>query len=359
MVPRARCLAVAFLAAVSIALTSPALAQAPFYQGKQLTLLINFAVGGPADVEGRLFAKYIGRHIAGHPNVLVQNMEGAGGVVGAKYLGSVAPKDGTVVGYFTGTGFMDALDPSRFDPPLASYDFVAIQGGATVSYARTDIPPDLKAPADIANARGLIAGGLSVDSSKDVRLRLALDLLGVKYKYVTGYRSSAPARLAFQRGEINIFAESTPSYRSIVVPDLIDRGQAIALWYDSGDASKPSTQMAGLSIPPFPELFRTIKHTPPSGPLWDNYRAINALDGAMLRMICFPPGTPPAARQALAAAITALNGDKDHAAEALRTIGFVPDWQAGPDVQQNVQSLLAMPADERSFLNAYIKAANK
>ena len=195
----------------------------------------------------------------------------------------------------------------------------------------------MKTATDIVNARGLIAGGLSADSSKDVRMRLALDMLGVKYKYVTGYRSSAPARLAFQRGEINIFAESTPSYRSIVVPDLIDRGQAIPLWYDAGDFAKPSSQMAGLPILPFPALYRKIKGAPPSGPLWDNYRAINVIDGAMLRMICFPPGTPPAAREALAAAIVALNADKDHAAEAMRTIGFVPEWQAGPDVQQAVQ----------------------
>jgi tripartite-type tricarboxylate transporter receptor subunit TctC len=350
---------IALLTVASFASVSPARAGAPFYQGRTLTLLINFAVGGPADVEGRLFAKYIGRHIAGHPNVLVQNMEGAGGVVGAKYLGSVAPKDGTVVGYFTGTGFMYALDPSRFNPGLEKYDFVAIQGGATVTYVRTDVPPGLKTPADIVNARGLIAGGLSADSSKDVRIRLALDMLGIKYKYVTGYRSSAPARLAFQRGEINVFAESTPSYRSIVVPDLVDRGEAIPLWYDAADADKPSSQMAGLPILPFPAVYQKIKGAPPSGPVWDNYRAINGLDGAMLRMICFPPGTPPAARAALAAAVAELNTDKDHAAEAMATIGFVPEWQTGTGVQQDVQSLLAMPADERSFLNAYIKAANK
>ncbi len=345
-------------AALALSITS-ARADEPFYKGKRLTLLINFAIGGPADVEGRLFAKYIGRHIAGNPSVVVQNMDGAGGVVGAKYLGAVAPKDGTMVGYFTGTGFMYALNPARFNPDFESYEFVAIQGGATVTYVRADVPPGLKSATDIVKARGLIAGGLSADSSKDIRVRLAMDLLGLKYKYVTGYRSSAPARLAFERGEINVFAESTPSYRSIVIPDLIDRGRAVPLWYDAGDLSRPSSQMAGLTILPFPALYQKIKGAPPSGPLWDNYRAVNTIDGAMLRMICFPPGTPKAARDALATAVVALNGDKDHAAEAMRTIGFVPEWQAGADVQQSVRSILSMPADLRSFLNGYIKAANK
>jgi hypothetical protein len=346
--------ALAFLASIS-----GARADEPFYKGKRLTLLVNFAIGGPADVEGRLFAKYIGRHIAGNPSVVVENMDGAGGVVGAKYLGAIAPKDGTMVGYLTGSGFMYTLDPSRFNPDFESYGFVAIQGGATVTYARTDVAPGLKSATDIVTAQGLVAGGLSADSSKDIRVRLALDLLGLKYKYVTGYRSSAPARLAFERGEINVFAESTPSYRSIVIPDLIDRGRAIPLWYDAGDLSQPSPQMAGLSILPFPELYRKIKGAPPSGPLWDNYRAVNTIDGAMLRMICFPPDAPKAARDALATAVMALNGDKDHAAEAMRTIGFVPDWQASPDVQQSVRSVLSMPAGVRSFLNSYIKAANK
>jgi len=349
----------AILVAVLTVNMSPARADEPFYKGKTLTLLINFAVGGPADVEGRLFAKYIGSHIAGHPNVIVQNMEGAGGVVGAKYLGAVASKDGTMVGYLTGTGFMYALDPPRFNPDFESYDFVAIQGGATVTYVRTDVPPGLKAATDIVKAQGLIAGGLSADSSKDIRVRLAMDLLGLKYKYVTGYRSSAPARLAFERGEINVFAESTPSYRSIVIPDLVDRGRALPLWYDSGDYSKPSSQMAGLSILPFPEFYRKIKAALPSGPVWDNYAAVNTIDGAMLRMICFPPGAPKAARDALAAAIVALNTDKVAAADAMRTIGFVPEWQDGPDVQQSVRAVLSMPADVRNFLNAYIKAANK
>src|SRR5262249_2188137 len=93
----------------------------PFYRGKRLTLLINFAAGGPTDIEGRLFAKHIGRHIDGEPNIIIQNMEGAGGIVGAKYAGEVAPRDGTFAGYFTGTTFIYALDPERFRVDFKSY----------------------------------------------------------------------------------------------------------------------------------------------------------------------------------------------------------------------------------------------
>src|SRR5712691_8521670 len=76
----------------------------PFYKGKRLTLLINFAAGGPTDVEGRVFAKHLAKHIGAQ--IIVQNMDGAGGVVGAAYLGEVAPKDGTVAGYLSGTSWI-------------------------------------------------------------------------------------------------------------------------------------------------------------------------------------------------------------------------------------------------------------
>src|SRR5262245_66484103 len=97
-----------------ITATSMAHADEPFYKGKRLNVLINFAAGGPTDIEGRLFAKHLARYIAGEPNIVIQNMEGAGGIVGAKYLGEVAPRDGTNAGYVAGNAFLDALHPERF-----------------------------------------------------------------------------------------------------------------------------------------------------------------------------------------------------------------------------------------------------
>lgn len=171
-----------------LAIASNAFADDAFYKGKRLTILINFASGGPTDIEGRLFAKHLTRHIDGQPSIVIQNMEGAGGIVGAKYLGEVAPRDGTMAGYFTGTAFMYALDPERFRVDFKTYEFVGYQPGNVVYYVRTDLTPGMKAGADILKAQGLVAGGLAVDSSKDLLIRTTLDLLGVPYKYVTGYR---------------------------------------------------------------------------------------------------------------------------------------------------------------------------
>src|SRR5262245_1146802 len=153
------CLLAGAISAVLLAGASPTPADEPFYRGKRLTFLINFAPGGPTDIEGRLFAKHVVRHIAGEPSIIIQNMEGAGGVVGAKYLGEVAPRDGTIAGYFTGAGFIYALDPERFRVDLRSYEFVALQPGSTIHFVRTDVPPGMKEPRDLVKATGLIGGG--------------------------------------------------------------------------------------------------------------------------------------------------------------------------------------------------------
>src|SRR5262249_52440597 len=154
-------------------------ADEPFYRGKRLSLIINFAAGGPTDIEGRLLAKHLGKHIDGHPGIIVQNMDGAGGMIGAGFLGEVAPKDGTVLGYFTGSAWRYANNPERFRVDFRSYEFVAYQPGTSVAYMRTDVPPGIKEPADIVKAKGVVAGGLGAENSKDLLLRLGLDMLGV------------------------------------------------------------------------------------------------------------------------------------------------------------------------------------
>jgi tripartite-type tricarboxylate transporter receptor subunit TctC len=352
--------AAALVAALLVA--AAAHADDPFYKNKRLSILINFAPGGPTDIEGRLFAKHVARHIDGAPNIVIQNMDGAGGIVGAKYLGEVAPRDGSMAGYFTGTAFMYALDPERFKVDFKSYAFVATQPGTTVHFARTDVAPGLKQPTDIVKAKGLIVGGLSVDTPKDLRLRLAMDMLGIPYKYVTGYRSSPAARLAFQRGEINFFSESPPSYRGIVDPSLVQTGQAIPIFYDPGfDGQKFFVPEAiqGLAILPFHELFQKIKGTLPAGELWDIYKAIIGADGIIQRVIVMPPGVPQAAVDAVRAAIPRVNADKAYAEEAEKAFGFVPLWSAGPDTPKVAQAALSVPPQVRTFLTDYMKNVPK
>lgn len=354
----ARSLWILCASAVALALLATAGVAQPYYKDKRLTVLINFEPGGPTDIEGRLFAKYIARHIEGSPHVITQNMPGAAGITGTSHLGRAAPKDGTMVGYLTGAAWQAVSDPDKFPVDFKTYEFVAYQPGTTVYFMRTDIPPGTTSATDIAKATGLVAGGLTAVSTKDLRIRMTLDMLGVPYKYVTGYGSNQPARLAFERGEINFFAESPPAYLGVVEPTLVKEGKATPVFYDTGyngEAIIEPRQMAGLPILSFHELYKQIKGTMPSGPLWDAYLSVNSVNNAMQRMVVLPPQTPQAAVEALRAAVRSLNQDKEFAQEALKSVGFEVDYEAGPETNKQVRAALTMPPETKDFLDTYMK----
>jgi tripartite-type tricarboxylate transporter receptor subunit TctC len=70
---------------------------ADFYAGKTINLVVGSGAGGGFDTYARFLARFYGHHIPGGPNVIVQNMPGAGGLTATGYVYNVAPKDGTVL----------------------------------------------------------------------------------------------------------------------------------------------------------------------------------------------------------------------------------------------------------------------
>src|SRR6185312_10718803 len=119
----------AFVAALVAFNVSPARADEPFYKNKRLTLLINFAAGGPTDIEGRLLAKHIARHIDGQPAMIVQNRDGAGGLVGTNYVGELGPRDGSMFGYFTRAAWKYVMEPEKRAVHLRPFEFIGFQPG--------------------------------------------------------------------------------------------------------------------------------------------------------------------------------------------------------------------------------------
>jgi hypothetical protein len=267
-----------------------------------------------------------------------------------------------MVGYFTGAAWLYATEPNKHRVDFRTYEFIAYQPGTTVYYVRTDVAPGLKEPTDIVKAQGLVTGGLSADSSKDLLIRLTLDMLGVPFKYVTGYRSNQNARLALQQNEINFFAESPPGYRSVVEPSLVKNGQVIPLYYDpgwNGESITVPKQIEGLSILPFQELYRKIKGAEPSGKLWDVYLSSLAINAAMQRLVVLPPGAPQAAIDTLRTAVLRLNDDPAFAQEAMGALGYVPNYEAGPQTNRQVRTALTVSPEIRSFVLDSIKNAKK
>jgi tripartite-type tricarboxylate transporter receptor subunit TctC len=353
------------VAAVSMAaLSGPQGADAQgYYAGKRLIILINYAAGGPADVEGRVVARHIGKHIPGNPTIVVQNMDGAGGRVATNYLGEIAPKDGSMMGLFTGIAWPYASDTKPRKVDLKTYEFVAYQPGTTVYFMRTDTKPGIKSALDFGRAQEIVSGGLSAESSKDLLLRLTLEMLGhTKYKYVTGYRGSNAARHALETGEINYYSESPPSYRALVEPNLVKHGKAIGLFYDSGwdgkSFSKP-LQVEGLDMLAYHELYKKIRGSEPTGHLWETYKAIVALSHAMQRIALFPPGASKEAIAAMTAAFKGLETDAEFAAEGRRTFGFVPAFRSGPDTGDRIRTALTVKPETKAWIAKYVEKARE
>jgi hypothetical protein len=220
----------------------------------------------------------------------------------------------------------------------------------------------MKLPADIVKAQGLVAGGLAVENAKDIRMRLGLDMLGVPYRYVTGYRGSVQARLALARNEISMFSDSPPTYRTAVEPTLVKSGEVLPVWYDTageGDSSHAAASLEGLAIPTFSALHREVKGTPPAGPKWEAFRTIHNINSTLQRLIALPSGAPAEAAAALRAAIAHLNQDQEFAAESVKTIGFAADYETGPDIAARVRALLVASPEVRAFVADYIKSGQK
>jgi tripartite-type tricarboxylate transporter receptor subunit TctC len=189
---------------LAVALASPAHAQSveDFYKGKTVNLIIGYSVGGGYDLYGRLLARHIGRHIPGRPNIVPQNMTGAGSLRAAQYIYSVAPKDGTAFGTF---GRTIAATP-LLTPATAQFDGTKFTwlGSVTneVSTCITWHTSAVKTWGDIL-AKDIAFGGEGPGADPDVYALLYKNVFGAKIKLVTGYHGTNDTTLAMERGEVD------------------------------------------------------------------------------------------------------------------------------------------------------------
>ncbi|MGE3245169.1 MAG: hypothetical protein AB7F96_04965 [Beijerinckiaceae bacterium] len=328
-----------------------------FYKGKTLTFLINFTPGGPTDFEARLVARHVAKHIPGAPTIVSRNMPGAGGIIGLNWLGQVGPKDGSVMGFFTGAASKATMGDPGIKVDMTKMVLVANGPGTSVAYIRADVPPGIKKPADILKAKDFWAAGLSPESDKDVRIRMQFDLLGVPYKYISGYRGSAQTRLALQRNEIHMTAESMPTYRASIEPGIVNTGIGIPLWYDPFDDGKAFTtpdEAKGIPAQHFVAFYKSVKGKDPEGPLFEAFRVVNNVGTLYLRTLMMPAGTPKAAVAALQEGLAKMQNDPAFREEAIKTMKYAPRYVSGPATEAMYLRTIAPPQEIRTFLREYI-----
>ncbi len=204
---------IVFAFVLVFACASAARAQVTFYQGKTINVVVGLSAGGSADLFTRLLGRYMGKHIPGDPSFVVQNMPGAGSLIAANYLYSVAKPDGLTI---------LSIPPSLYINQLigrkeVQYDwskFTWIGSSTRNEYllvVRADSPyktaADMRQSGDPAKCSATAPG-----SGGHVTLKLFEEALGLKLNIVSGYGGGSEQDLAIERSEVQCRAVTTAAF---------------------------------------------------------------------------------------------------------------------------------------------------
>ena len=175
----------------------------PFYKGKTLRIVVGFTPGGFYDRWARLVARYLGKYIPGNPEIIVQNMAGAGSVVATNYVYGVAKPDGLTLGMPVANIYMDQIigrEEVKFD--VQKFLWIGTQDKRhLVFYVRSDTP--YKSVEDVIKAKEPPKCGETGTSGSGYLLFKILDeVLGAKINPVLGYPGGAEVDIAVERGEV-------------------------------------------------------------------------------------------------------------------------------------------------------------
>jgi tripartite-type tricarboxylate transporter receptor subunit TctC len=175
----------------------------PAYQGQSIKIVVGFTSGGFYDRWSRLLARYVPKYIAGNPEMIVQNMPGAGGLIAANHVYSVAKPDGLTLGMLSYGMYLDQLvGRKEVQYDVRKFNWIGSPEKSDVLlYMRSDAP--YKSLEDIRNASTPPKCGSTGTAGTDYILaRLLEDTLGLKIETVLGYPGGSEIDLAVEKGEV-------------------------------------------------------------------------------------------------------------------------------------------------------------
>src|SRR5262245_63015256 len=349
--------------AAALVLVSPS-AFAQFYKDKTLTLLVNYAAGGNADTEARVFQRHLPRFIAGNPTVIIRNLPGAGGANAMNQLGlGIAGKpDGLTLGFFT----MSATSSITDDPVLKVkiqdvFTPIAAGRGWNVVYARKDIVPGgYTKPADFARATNIFAGGYSRATSHDTRLRLALEIMEKPYSMVTGFPGTAQINKAMLQNEINFTGSSLPGFQTQAIPQIITPGVGVVLFHhpvigpDGKALGNPSLLKQGMIT--FYDFYKEAFGKEPGGGKYQALFLMNDISTKMQRGVFLPKGSPMEAALALRQAFDGVEKDKDFIEDYRRITGEEPELVPAEEVERIFERIRDVDPEVKRVLRESVGA---
>ena len=202
-VPRRRVRLVVLACAALLAPDASASAQGveQFYRGKTINFVIGNAAAGAPDVYARLVARHIGNYIPGNPKVIARNMPGAGGLVAANHVFNVAPQDGTTLGLMAPTlPLEETLGVAAAKYRASQFNWIGrLATNPNITFINNTSPvKNIKDAFD----KVAILGATARSSTNAIYPFVLNNVLGTKFKIVTGYEGTAAVMLAIERGEV-------------------------------------------------------------------------------------------------------------------------------------------------------------
>ena len=190
-------------------------AQANFYEGKTVRIIVGLAAGGGYDLYARTLARHLGKHIPGNPAVVVENMTGAGSIIAANHLYKIAKPDGLTIGhYLGGIALQQLLGKSgiEFDARRFRYIGVPAQDNFIIGVHKSTGITDVNAW--IASKQMVKFGGIGPGAGSDDIPKILAATINLPAQVVSGYKGTADTRLAFNNGEVQATSNAWESTKS-------------------------------------------------------------------------------------------------------------------------------------------------
>jgi tripartite-type tricarboxylate transporter receptor subunit TctC len=315
------------VAAAMTLLACGATGAADFYQGKQVTIVVGFSAAGTYDATARLFARHLGKYLPGKPTVIVRNMPGAGSLIATNSLYSSLPKDGTTLGVVGGGVVLEPL----LGNPQATYDprkFSWIGGRTRDNFLCLvwhTVP--VQTLQDVIKRETVV--GATGPGSRTLTYPKALnELLGTKFKIVSGYPGGNEITLALERGEVEGYCGWALGSIKTRAPEWIRDGKIRPLaQFTLGKADLPNVPLA------------TDLATNEKG-----RRAIEffAADSVLAWPLVAPPDIPAERLSDLRSAFNAMMQDPQLLADAVSQ-GLDVDPVSGAEIAELVDRLYGTP----------------
>src|SRR5215207_9394140 len=268
---------------------------AGFYRGRQINLILSADAGGGYASYANAFAPYFANHIPGRPQIVIQNMPGAGGIRAMTYFYTAAPRDGTTIGFVHSSvpfAPLFGLAGAKFDP--RDMHWIGSMNNATaicVAWHTSKI----KTWRDLFD-KEFVVGSSGAGSQMESFPIMLNRLFGMKTKVVSGYKGGNEIYLAMERGEVDGRCAGLVSSINATRPD----------WFSQHKVSVP-IQVSLARDPLFPDV-------PAAGEFARDERTRQILQVLtapqdMDRPLLMPPGVPADRVAALRSAFHATMND--------------------------------------------------